>query len=165
MDRCGDKCTNSKIFWKIVKPLISHKHHGGGSDIVLLENSDVINEQNQVCDVFNQYYTCVNSSGSSVLLEGVDDQSNLAGIVEDFRHHPSATYMKNGLSGESFSCGKVTTYDVFKILKSLKSNKATGCDNILSKLLTIGASFLCESLRGTTTVSRMFIETSVFRIL
>ena len=45
-----------------------------GSDVVLLENGDVINEQTQVCNILNQYYTCINSSGSSVLLEGVDDQ-------------------------------------------------------------------------------------------
>ena len=55
MDKCGGKCTNSKDFWKTVKPLISHKNHGSSSDIVLLENGDVINEQTQVCEVLNQY--------------------------------------------------------------------------------------------------------------
>ncbi len=63
MDKCGGKCTNSKDFWKIIKPLISHKNHGSGSDTVLLEDGDVINEQTQVCDVLNKYYTRVNRSG------------------------------------------------------------------------------------------------------
>ncbi len=58
MDKCGG--ANSKDFWKIVKPLISHKNPG---------------------DVLNQHYTCVNLSGSSVLLEGMDDHSDFAAIV------------------------------------------------------------------------------------
>ena len=99
MDKCGGKCTNSKDFWKIVKPLISHRNHGSGSDIILLENGDVINEQTQACDVLNQYYTSVNCSGNSVLLESIDDQSDFANIVEDFNHHPSVTYIKKLLVG------------------------------------------------------------------
>ncbi len=63
------------------------------------------------------------------------------------------------MSGESFSFNKVTTNEVFKILKRLKINKATGCDNIPSKLLTNGASLLSEPLRCLV---NMPIETSVF---
>ncbi len=62
LSHCANKVSGS-IFWisvalnvrtvrsfgKIVKPLISHKSHGSGSDSVLLENCDVINEQTQVC--------------------------------------------------------------------------------------------------------------------
>ncbi len=44
--------------------------------------------------VLNQYYTCANRSGSSVLLEGIDDQSDFASIVEDYKHHTSVTYIK-----------------------------------------------------------------------
>ncbi len=93
------------------------------------------------------------------MLEGIDDISHFAGIVEDFKHHPSVTYITKCLSGECFSFKKVTTNEVFKVLKSLKINKATGCDNIPSKLLTIGASFLREPLRYLVNMS---IETSVF---
>ncbi len=44
-------------------------------------------------------------------------------------------------------------------MSSLKSNKATDCDNIPSELLTIGAFVLCEPLRYLVNVS---IGTSVF---
>ncbi len=45
--------SNSKDFGKIVKPLKSHKNNGCVSDIVLLENGDLINEQTQECNISN----------------------------------------------------------------------------------------------------------------
>ncbi len=36
----------------------------------------MIDDQTQACDVLNKYYTCVNRSGNSVLLEGINDQSD-----------------------------------------------------------------------------------------
>ena len=93
------------------------------------------------------------------MLDGIDDQTDFAGIVEDFKHRPSVTYIKNCLPGLSFSFSKVTAIEVFKILKSLTRNKAMGCDNIPRKWLTIGASFLCEPLQYFVIMST---ETSVF---
>ncbi len=43
MDKCEGKCTNSKDFWKIVKPLLLCGNQGSVSDIVLLGKIDVIN--------------------------------------------------------------------------------------------------------------------------
>ncbi len=46
-----------RSFEKTLKLLISNKSHCSGSDIVMLEKGDVINEQAQVCNILNQYDT------------------------------------------------------------------------------------------------------------
>ena len=56
-----DKCTiydthNNKEFWKITKPFMSHKGFTANTNISLIENDAIINDQTGVASVLNEYY-------------------------------------------------------------------------------------------------------------
>ncbi len=64
----------------MINPLILHKNHGTVSDIAVLGNGEVINEQSQVCYMLNWCYA--NSAGTSKgtrssLLDATSDQWKL----------------------------------------------------------------------------------------
>ena len=59
-----DKCTinnihNNKEFWKITKPYMSHKGYSANTNIFLIENDDIINDQTGVATVLNDYHVNV----------------------------------------------------------------------------------------------------------
>ncbi len=49
-------------------------------------------------------------------------------IVGEFSDHPSVGYISNFVR-KKFNLQSVTGGDLYKILKSMKGNKATGCDS------------------------------------
>jgi len=54
------KCSvkgNGKEFWDKIKPLISDKCRTGQNNIILSENENVINDQNMVGDIFNDFFS------------------------------------------------------------------------------------------------------------
>ena len=62
-----DKCTinntqNNKEFWKITKPFMSHKGSSANTDISLIENDAISNDQTGVDTVLNDYYVNVTKS-------------------------------------------------------------------------------------------------------
>ena len=67
--------------------------------------------------------------------------------------------MKSNFVPKTYNFQSVTGGDIYKILKSMEGNKATGCDNIPAKLLIVAAHMLCEPLRYLVNLS---IHTSVF---
>ena len=80
-------------------------------------------------------------------------------IVGEFSYHPSVIYIKSNFIPKTFNFQSVTSGDIYNILKSMKGNKATGCDNIPTKLLIVAAHMLCEPLRYLVNLS---IHTSAF---
>ena len=57
-ERCAGG-PKSKDFWHTIKPFLSKKGSGGGSDIILCENDKVISDQPEVCTVFNSFFANV----------------------------------------------------------------------------------------------------------
>ena len=51
-DNLGTK-SNSKSFWDKCKPFFSNKHFKGDSDILLIENDELLLKNKKVADVFN----------------------------------------------------------------------------------------------------------------
>ena len=53
---------NKKEFWKITKPFMSHKGFSANTNISLIENDAIINDQTGVATVLNDYYVNVTKS-------------------------------------------------------------------------------------------------------
>ena len=55
IDRCVGGC-KSADFWPTIKPLLTNKGNKISKDVILKENNSLINDQNQICEVFNDFF-------------------------------------------------------------------------------------------------------------
>ena len=89
-ERCAGG-PKSKDFWPTIKPFLSKKGSGGGSEIILSENKKNISDQREVCDIFNNYFVNVEKD--------IGKDSKQYG--SDFSTHPSfQNILKNGNFGD-----------------------------------------------------------------
>ena len=151
-----DKCTinnthNNKEFWKITKPFMSHKGSSANTDISLIENDAIINDQTGVATVLNDYYVNVTKSiGEPDLLDVNEDIEDVFLVHES---HESVQYIEQYMkdqygSNNTFTFSHVTMNDVLKELRSINIRKTTGCDLIPGKLIKEGAEFLCKPIHS-----------------
>ena len=151
-----DKCTinnthNNKEFWKITKPFMSHKGSSANTNISLIENDAIINDQTGVATVLIDYYVNVTESiGHPDVLDVNEDIEDVFLVHES---HESVQYIEqymidqNG-SNNTFTFSHVTMNDVLKELRSINIRKTTGCDLIPGKLIKEGADFLCKPMQS-----------------
>ena len=57
IERCAGGC-KSADFWPIIKPFLTNKGNEISKDVVLNENNSLVNDQNQICEDFNDF--CIN---------------------------------------------------------------------------------------------------------
>ena len=137
---------NNKEFWKITKPFMSHKGSSANTNISLIENDAIINDQTGVATVLNDYYVNVTKSIS---------QPDLLDVNEDiFLAHESLVsvqYIRQYMIDENgsntyttFTFSHVTMNAVLKELRSIHIRKTTGYDLIPGKFIKEGADFLCK---------------------
>ena len=55
IDRCVGGC-KSADFWPTIKPFLTNKGNKISKDVILKENNSLINDQNQICEVFNDFF-------------------------------------------------------------------------------------------------------------
>ena len=136
-----DKCTinnthNNKNFWKITKPIMSHKGSSANINISLIENDAIINDQTGVATVLNDYYVNVTKSiGQPDLLdinEDIDD------VFLEHESHESVQCIRQYMidqndNNTTFTFSQVTMNDVLKELRSINISKTSGCDLIPGK--------------------------------
>ena len=168
----GEKCNdtnNSKVFWSIVKPLISDKCKVGQEHIVLNNNDIIVNESPDVCNIFNKYYNNVATNIGQDPREitcydkDADFDVYMNKVLQMYSDHPSINAIQssqpNMSSTSAFCFKKVSHNDVCKRLEKLKDRKSPGYDNIPPKLVKIGASVLCYPLQHLINKS---VDSSVF---
>lgn len=54
-ERCGGG-PKSKDFWSTIKPFFSSKLNSNTSEIILKDNSNIISDQTEVCNILNDFY-------------------------------------------------------------------------------------------------------------
>ena len=125
-ERCAGG-PKSKDFWPTIKPFLSKKRSGGGSEIILCENEKIVSSQSEVSEVFNEFFVNVaNDIGNTS-----KDNS------PDFSDHPSIQKIKENIPVETriFSFTPVSSDTVEKVISNLNVKKATGVDNISAKII------------------------------
>ena len=130
---------------------MSHKGSSANTDISLIENDAIINDQTGVATVLNDYYVNVTKSiGEPDLLDVNED---IKDVFLAHESHESVQYIeqymkdRNG-SNNTFTFSHVTMNDVLKALRSINIRKTTGCDLIPGKLIKERADFLCKPIQS-----------------
>ena len=152
------KSTNSKDFWRNVKPLISNKVKCQTDQIILMENDAIVNNDIDICNVLNDYY--VTAADNIGCADPILDDDTLESITNRHHGNESITHIKSkSISPNQFSFDIVHTETILKKLKSINVKKATGHDSIPPKLLKLGADVLAIPL---TNLINMSISTCTF---
>ena len=125
-ERCAGG-PRSKYFWPTIKPFLSKKGSGGGSEIILGENEKMVSSQSEVSEVFNEFFVNV----------AKDIGNTSKDYNPDLSDHPSIQKIKENtpVETEIFSFTPVSSDTVEKVISNLNVKKATGVDNISAKII------------------------------
>ena len=123
---------------------MTNKTKSNSEHITLYEGDSLISKATDVCNIFNDYY--VNVTNNFCEPDDINDMS-VEQLIDHYENHPSVKLIKDksGIN-QSFDFSQVTQNDTQCKLKRLKTNKASGCDNIPAKFLKLGAEHLSYSL-------------------
>ena len=145
--------TDNKKFWRTVKPFFTDK--GGARDkIVLVEEENIINNDAEIAQTFNDFFDgAVKSLGISeneVLLTKVEhSQGKVLDAIKEFESHPSILKIKeNVIFDVEFSFKPVSLETVTKSLKALNRNKAFPFMNIPPKILKDSIGVIDKFIQG-----------------
>ena len=146
IERCAGG-PKSKDFWPTIKPFLTNKGCNSQKDTVLYNNNILVNDQNEVCEIFNNFFV------------NVAKDIGKSDVPADEKH-PSVCAIKDNMNiHEELTFKPVTTNFVQKQINSISVKKATGVDNISSKLLRIAQPVVTQPL---TTLINMSLEHSTF---
>ena len=124
---CNDKHSDEKKFWNTIRPYISSRKKQSlhNERIVLKDNGGVVREQKKAAKVLAEYF----SSSQHSDLNQLPPKS-----YQTIKAHQSRPFtLKNTSPGE-----------VKRIMKNLKTNKATGHDQIPARAIKESAEILCQ---------------------
>ena len=118
----------SKSFWKKVKPLFSSKSSVGNERILLVENGDVVQDEELVAKIFNEYFNSITDSLNipeipSSQISDFTDPVSLA--VARYFSHPSISKIKSMVSSaETFKLEPITRETMIKEIENLNPRKS-----------------------------------------
>ena len=108
-----------------MKPFLTNKGNVHQKETVLSENIVLITKQEEVCEIFNDYFVNVAKNIGSSQIKVNDD-------------HPSILAIKDNipdLDQNNFTFSPIDQDFVEKRIRKINVNKATGIDSISPKLL------------------------------
>ena len=144
-----------------MKPFVTNKSCLDNSDIMLTGDNDMITNDNRLAKLFNEHYINIIERSSGLKQENTvchnedfDKKMVLHNIIRKYKNHSSITKIKNSLPVKSHlssnntlaSVRQVTSDEVNLILKSLNAKKASGTDNIPTKLIKLASNYLSKPL-------------------
>ena len=156
---------SNQAFWDLVKPFLSNKGALVGSDISIVKNGTIITDDQDLSELFNEYYVNIVENTSGKKPCGVadttdidDDRHAVRLILGKYKNHPGvlAIVQNPDRNFETFSDNEVEARDVALLLKSLDGKKSTGVDQIPPKLVSLAANEL--------TVPLIMLSTAVYVI-
>ena len=87
---------SNRVFWNLVKPLLSNKGGLAGSDISLVKNNRIVTEDRELVEIFNDHYiniveksSCVKPCKIADTLSTDDDRQIIGLILDKYKDHPS----------------------------------------------------------------------------
>ena len=132
---------DNKTFWKTVMPYLSNRSLKKNK-IILVEKDNIINENKNTAEVFNDYFINVlkDLDIPEICEENVNadllnlDMINL--IIYKYRKHPSILRINEFVHIENTFSFKKATFSHFENeIFSLNPNKTTGADSIPAKIV------------------------------
>ena len=118
-----------------------------------MENDDILNGNQVVCDTFNQYYIDAAADIGPVSNIDVTDPYYVENIILGYASHPSVINIVDTMNSGShtnkvFTFSTVNVDTVCKHLCNINTKKATGYDMIPPKLVKIGSKVLCYPIHN-----------------
>ncbi len=144
-------------FWKVIKPMLSNKGGSKDDNIILLINDKVVNSQADICSLFNNYF--VHVADNIGINDMLMDSDTIHSCMSSHRTHPSINLIDRLAITSEFQFVSVDEFEIYVLLRKLNVKKATGFDNLPSKLLKLSAEVLCKSISSIINCS---IDTSKF---
>ena len=132
--------SNSKMFWKTIKPFFSEKNVTNNK-IILVEDENIISDDTKVGDIMNTYFSNV---VSQLDIQGyknnkythITEFDELLNTVNKFKSHPSIKKIKQNIQiTESFFFTIPNIPQTQIEIDKLNKNKPTTENNIPSKIL------------------------------
>ena len=129
---------NRNDFWKTIKPFISNKNCVQGDNIILREGSDIVTDQQEVCNVFNDFFTNVatNIGFQDMIPTDISKDNLVQHVMDKHAQHPGVIHIQECISNNTFAFHHITDDDVLKILNNIDIKKQRGmitCHHELSK--------------------------------
>ena len=146
MKRCSGGTKWGDI-WKTIKPFFLKNGSSGEQKIVLNESDKIVNDQKEVANHFNNFFSTV---AENIGKDTVYDPSDRPSLIE---------IKKQNDCTNKFVFEKVTTDKVEKIINNINIKKATGADGIPAKLIKCSKSIIAPQI---TSILNMSIDQSVF---
>ena len=147
-------------FWKAIKPFMSQKSSSQNGCITLYDNDNIINNNQEVCDIFNKHFVSVaNDIGQS---DPLSENETMADIVHSFENHPSITAIKEQMSRSGkhdFHFVKVNCDYVTDLIKRLNPKKSTGSDALPPRLVRLSSNYISSTI---TNIVNQSLETGIF---
>ena len=130
---------------------MSYKYSSQNGCISLFENERIINDTNEVCNIFNSHFaTCANAIGHS---DHLTDTESIASILKSLENHPSVSLIGDQNLNSSFHFSEVDNDYVTKLLSKMNVKKSTGSDNISTRLLKFSISEISQPLTDLINMS------------
>jgi len=167
----ADIKNSSKNFYSIIKPYLSNKGSLVTSDIKLVESNNIMTNDLDMANIFNDYYTNIveytTGTAPKSLADTLPSLTPLDRIINEikikFKNHPSITSIRQNCTNiSSFIFQEVSVNEVEHILKSINSKKAVGINNIPPLILKYSASVIAGPL---TNIINMVILDKTFPYL
>ena len=144
------KITDSRKFWKTVKPFLWDKA-ASKTDIILIEGDEIIQEDSEVAKVCSDFLS--NSIKSldveiqrEYLQESVVSDDPNDKIIHKYSSHPSIKLITDNVIKSKFSFSEFNLSDVEKVIAAHESKKAPICNSIPTKILKENSNVCCEPL-------------------
>ena len=135
---------DSKSTWKIINELRGKKSNNTVISEIKSASSEAVTDSKGIANTLNSHFTDI----AAKLASEIDADQCKANPVDFF-----------GKVKSVFSLHLVTSSEVEKLLKDIKTDKATGLDGITNTILKLSAPHICESL---TNLLNLSIQSSVY---
>ena len=115
--------TDTKRFWKTVKPFLSHKSKAK-ERVILIENNETIKDETEIANIFNEYFSTITQRLSLPTPPGeyvVSIGEPVLDTISKYRNHPSIKKIRETNTEKRFELKIVSLEEVLKIINELKS--------------------------------------------
>ena len=128
---------------------MSDKSASHDNKIILQEDDKIITDTQEICEIFNTYFTSVanNISFDDSIPPDFDTEDGFSNMITKHSWHSSIVKIRENISCNSvldFQC--VSASDIIQIIKGFDSKQAQGYDMVPMKLLQKSASYIAPDI-------------------
>ena len=148
-EKCAISKSEPKEFWQTISPYLSDKNKSS-EGLQLIEGDMLLSDAKNVADLFNEKFTTI--------ADEISRDSPYATITDN---HPSFDVIESQvekLNLDSFTFKQTSVNEVYRLINSLKSDKATGYDGIPARTLKESSHTIAPILCNA--INKMMDETT-----